>query len=157
MAGNSAVIIKAGNTDFYMAKGLDAVLTPADRYRCYSVGQQTKDYEEVETTDLDSTAVDTDAGLPDEGTIEIVQRITKDELTKQRALSGKEVTFGLVARNKDGEEVVGLGGNGWVKTVAFNGFTVGGLLEVTTTIRIKGSLGDFEAPVEGTVEEPEED
>lgn len=147
MSENKAIVVKAGNTDLFMAEGLDTELKITDRYRCLSVGEQTYDIDEVDVTDLDSTAKDSDAGLGDEGSIAVVQRITKDELAKQRALKGKYVSFGLAARNKEDVAVVGLGGNGWVKTVAFNGFTVGGLLEVTTTIRIKGSLGEFVPPV----------
>ena len=61
--------------------------------------------------------------------------------------SNKTVYWGLSTHNKAGEQILGLKGQGIVKSVKLTGISVGGLLQAVTSIRITGAINtEFTEP-----------
>ena len=127
----------------------DRPLTLSDKVaNATSISEFGADSEEIDVTTLESQGKESEGGYDDFGSITVEQNITSDEYTKMNAWRAAKTTlkFGVVAKNKDGEAVFGAGGKCWVKTCKFGGATVGGLLKVTSELKITGHLEAFTEP-----------
>ena len=88
-------------------------------------------------------------GFEDNGSLEVTQNITDNEYTKMAAWkkSGTMLYWGLSTHNKTGTQILGLKGQGVVKSVKLTGISVGGLLQAVTSIRLSGEITtDFTEP-----------
>lgn len=115
-----------------------------------SIGDIGGEAEEIETTTIDSTAKEFELGFEDNGSLEVTQNITDNEYTKMNTWknSNKIVYWGLSTHNKTGTQILGLKGQGIVKSVKLTGISVGGLLQAVTSIRVTGAINaDFTEPV----------
>lgn len=118
-----------------------------------SIGDIGGEAEEIDTTTIDSMAKEFENGFEDNGSLEVTQNITDDEYTKMDAWkkSGVTLNWGLSTFNKKGKQILGLKGQGIVKSVKLTGISVGGLLQAVTSIRLSGEIGtDFKDPTENT-------
>lgn len=114
-----------------------------------SIGDIGGEAEEIDTTTIDSLAKEFEMGFEDNGSLEITQNITDSEYTKMNTWksSGTMVYWGLSTHNKAKKQILGLKGQGIVKSVKLTGISVGGLLQAVTSIRISGEIGtDFTEP-----------
>ena len=114
-----------------------------------SIGDIGGEAEEIDTTTIDSMAKEFENGFEDNGSLEVTQNITDDEYTKMDAWkkSGTMLYWGLSTHNKQGTQILGLKGQGVVKSVKLTGISVGGLLQAVTSIRLSGEIGtDFTEP-----------
>lgn len=117
-----------------------------------SIGDIGGEAEEIDTTTIDSMAKEFENGFEDNGSLEVTQNITDDEYTKMDAWkkSGVMLHWGLSTLNKKGTQILGLKGQGIVKSVKLTGISVGGLLQAVASIRLSGEIGtDFVDPVAG--------
>lgn len=117
-----------------------------------SIGDIGGEAEEIDTTTIDSMAKEFENGFEDNGSLEVTQNITNDEYTKMNdwKKSGVMLHWGLSTFNKKGKQILGLKGQGIVKSVKLTGISVGGLLQAVTSIRLSGEIGtDFVDPVAG--------
>lgn len=107
-----------------------------------SIGDIGGEAEEIDTTTIDSMAKEFENGFEDNGSLEVTQNITDDEYTKMDAYkkSGATVYWGLSTHNKAGDQILGLKGQGVVKSVKLTGISVGGLLQAVTSIRLSGEI-----------------
>ena len=115
-----------------------------------SIGDIGGEAEEIDTTTIDSTAKECELGFEDNGYIEVTQNITDNEYTKMNTWknSNKTVYWGLSTHNKAGVQILGLKGQGIVKSVKLTGISVGGLLQAVTSIRVTGAISaEFTEPV----------
>lgn len=115
-----------------------------------SIGDIGGEAEEIDTTTIDSTAKEFELGFEDNGSLEVTQNITDNEYTKMNTWknSNKTVYWGLSTHNKAGEQILGLKGQGIVKSVKLTGISVGGLLQAVTSIRVTGAINaEFTEPV----------
>ena len=115
-----------------------------------SIGDIGGEAEEIDTTTIDSTAKEFELGFEDNGSIEVTQNITDNEYTKMNTWknSNKTVYWGLSTHNKAGAQILGLKGQGIVKSVKLTGISVGGLLQAVTSIRVTGAISaEFTEPV----------
>lgn len=125
-------------------------LTAADKLgNIVSISDIGGEAEEIDTTTIDSMAKESVGGFDDNGQVDIVQNITEAEYTKMDAWkkAGTMLTWGLVANKRDGSKLLGLKGQGFVKSAKLTGISVGGLLQVNASIKISGEIAtDFEEP-----------
>lgn len=132
--------------------GESAVLTKTNKIgNISSIGDLGGEAEEIDTTTIDSMAKEFENGFEDNGSLEITQNITDDEYTKMDAWkkSGTMLYWGLSTHNKSGTQILGLKGQGVVKSVKLTGISVGGLLQAVTSIRLSGAIAtDFTEPSE---------
>ena len=115
-----------------------------------SIGDIGGEAEEIDTTTIDSTAKEFELGFEDNGSLEVTQNITDNEYTKMNTWknSNKTVYWGLSTHNKTGTQILGLKGQGIVKSVKLTGISVGGLLQAVTSIRVTGAISaEFTEPV----------
>ena len=115
-----------------------------------SIGDIGGEAEEIDTTTIDSTAKEFELGFEDNGSLEVTQNITDNEYTKMNTWknSNKTVYWGLSTHNKTGTQILGLKGQGIVKSVKLTGISVGGLLQAVTSIRVTGAINaEFTEPV----------
>ena len=119
--------------------GESAVLTKANKIgNISSIGDIGGEAEEIDTTTIDSMAKEFENGFEDNGSLEITQNITDDEYTT------------MDAWKKAGTQILGLKGQGVVKSVKLTGISVGGLLQAVASIRLSGAIAtDFTEPSEG--------
>lgn len=145
MAG---IAILKDNVQLFL--GTEATLTYANKIgNIASIGDIGGEAEEIDTTTIDSMAKEFENGFEDNGSMELVQNITDDEYTVMDGYkaSGATVYWGLVTKNKAGEQVLGLKGQGVVRSVKLTGISVGGLLQANVSIRLSGAItSDFTAP-----------
>ena len=116
-----------------------------------SIGDIGGEAEEIDTTTIDSMAKEFENGFEDNGSLEITQNITDDEYTKMDAWkkAGTMLYWGLSTHNKSGTQILGLKGQGVVKSVKLTGISVGGLLQAVASIRLSGAIAtDFTEPSE---------
>lgn len=129
-----------------------AVLTKTDKIgNISSIGDIGGEAEEIDTTTIDSMAKEFENGFEDNGSLEITQNITDDEYTKMDAWkkAGTMLYWGLSTHNKSGTQILGLKGQGVVKSVKLTGISVGGLLQCVASIRLSGAIAtDFTEPSE---------
>lgn len=114
-----------------------------------SIGDIGGEAEEIDTTTIDSTAKEFELGFEDNGSLEVTQNITDTEYTKMNTWknSNKTVYWGLSTNNKAGKQILGLKGQGIVKSVKLTGISVGGLLQAVTSIRVTGAISaEFTEP-----------
>lgn len=132
--------------------GESAVLTKTNKIgNISSIGDIGGEAEEIDTTTIDSMAKEFENGFEDNGSLEITQNITDDEYTKMDAWkkAGTMLYWGLSTHNKTGEQILGLKGQGVVKSAKLTGISVGGLLQCVTSIRLSGAIAtDFTEPSE---------
>ena len=132
--------------------GESAVLTKANKIGNISqIGDIGGEAEEIDTTTIDSMAKEFENGFEDNGSLEVTQNITDNEYTKMAAWkkSGTMLYWGLSTHNKTGTQILGLKGQGVVKSVKLTGISVGGLLQAVTSIRLSGEITtDFTEPSE---------
>lgn len=130
--------------------GESAVLTKANKIgNISSIGDIGGEAEEIDTTTIDSMAKEFENGFEDNGSLEITQNITDNEYTKMNdwKKAGTPVYWGLSTHNKAGTQILGLKGQGIVKSVKLTGISVGGLLQAVTSIRLSGEIAtDFTEP-----------
>ena len=130
--------------------GETAVLTKSNKIgNISSIGDIGGEAEEIDTTTIDSMAKEFENGFEDNGSLEITQNITDNEYTKMDAWkkSGTMLYWGLTTHNKTGTQILGLKGQGIVKSVKLTGISVGGLLQAVTSIRLSGEIAtDFTEP-----------
>ena len=130
--------------------GESAVLTKTNKIgNISSIGDIGGEAEEIDTTTIDSMAKEFENGFEDNGSLEITQNITDNEYTKMDAWkkSGTMLYWGLSTHNKAGTQILGLKGQGIVKSVKLTGISVGGLLQAVTSIRLSGAIAtDFTEP-----------
>ena len=145
MAG---IVTLKNNVRLYI--GETAVLTTANKIgNISSIGDIGGEAEEIDTTTIDSMAKEFENGFEDNGSLEITQNITDNEYTKMDAWkkSGTMLYWGLTTHNKTGTQILGLKGQGIVKSVKLTGISVGGLLQAVTSIRLSGAIAtDFTEP-----------
>lgn len=118
-----------------------------------SIGDIGGEAEEIDTTTIDSMAKEFENGFEDNGSLEVTQNITDDEYTKMNdwKKSGVMLNWGLSTFNKKGKQILGLKGQGIVKSVKLTGISVGGLLQAVTSIRLSGEIGtDFTDPIDAS-------
>ena len=131
--------------------GEAAVLTAQNKIgNISSIGDIGGEAEEIDTTTIDSMAKEFENGFEDNGSLEVTQNITDDEYAKMDAWkkAGKVLYWGLSTHNKKGELILGLKGQGVVKSVKLTGISVGGLLQCVASIRLSGEITtDFTDPV----------
>lgn len=131
--------------------GEAAVLTAENKIgNISSIGDIGGEAEEIDTTTIDSMAKEFENGFEDNGSLEVTQNITDDEYAKMDAWkkAGKMLHWGLSTHNKKGEQILGLKGQGVVKSVKLTGISVGGLLQCVASIRLSGEITtDFTDPV----------
>ena len=132
--------------------GETAVLTKANKIGNISqIGDIGGEAEEIDTTTIDSMAKEFENGFEDNGSLEVTQNITDNEYTKMAAWkkSGRMLYWGVSTHNKTGTQILGLKGQGVVKSVKLTGISVGGLLQAVTSIRLSGEIAtDFTEPSE---------
>ena len=145
MAG---IVTLKNNVRLYI--GETAALTKANKIgNISSIGDIGGEAEEIDTTTIDSMAKEFENGFEDNGSLEITQNITDNEYTKMDAWkkSGTMLYWGLTTHNKTGTQILGLKGQGIVKSVKLTGISVGGLLQAVTSIRLSGAIAtDFTEP-----------
>lgn len=109
------------------------------------VGEIGGEAEEIDTTTIESLAKESENGFEDNGTVELTQNLDKFEYSTMAAYkqNGTDLMFGISAYNKNNEQVVHLTGSCIVKSVKLTGISVGGLLQVKSTLRINGAIGDY--------------
>ena len=126
--------------------GETAVLTKANKIGNISqIGDIGGEAEEIDTTTIDSMAKEFENGFEDNGSLEVTQNITDNEYTKMAAWkkSGTMLYWGLSTHNKTGTQILGLKGQGVVKSVKLTGISVGGLLQAVTSIRLSGAIATY--------------
>ena len=132
--------------------GETAVLTKANKIgNINQIGDIGGEAEEIDTTTIDSMAKEFENGFEDNGSLEVTQNITDDEYTTMDAWkkAGTMLYWGLSTHNKSGTQILGLKGQGVVKSVKLTGISVGGLLQAVTSIRLSGAIAtDFTEPSE---------
>ena len=130
--------------------GESAVLTKANKIGNISqIGDIGGEAEEIDTTTIDSMAKEFENGFEGNGSLEVTQNITDNEYTKMNEWkkSGTMLYWGLSTHNKTGTQILGLKGQGVVKSVKLTGISVGGLLQAVTSIRLSGAIAtDFTEP-----------
>lgn len=108
--------------------------------------------EEIDTTTIESQAKESENGFEDNGTVDVTQNLTNDEYVTmdEYKKSGAEKAFGLTIADKAGKHVLGLKGRAVVRSVKLTGISVGGLLQVNTTLKLNGEIETgYEGPVAG--------
>ena len=132
--------------------GESAVLTKTNKIgNISSIGDIGGEAEEIDTTTIDSMAKEFENGFEDNGSLEVTQNITDDEYTTMDTWkkAGTMLYWGLSTHNKSGTQILGLKGQGIVKSVKLTGISVGGLLQAVTSIRLSGAIAtDFTEPSE---------
>lgn len=105
------------------------------------IGDLASEAEEIDTTTIDSLAKEFTAGFDDNGSLEITQNITENEYTTMKTYkdNNEELDFAISAFSK-GRQVIGVQGHGIIMSLTLTGISVGGLLQVSTSIRISGSV-----------------
>ena len=145
MAG---IVTLKNNVRLYI--GETAALTKANKIgNIVSIGDIGGEAEEIDTTTIDSMAKEFENGFEDNGSLEVTQNITDDEYTTMDAWkkAGTMLYWGLTTHNKTGTQILGLKGQGIVKSVKLTGISVGGLLQAVTSIRLSGAIAtDFTEP-----------
>ena len=145
MAG---IAVLKDNTRFYLGK--QETITAEDKVaHIASIGDIGGEAEEIDTTTIDSMAKEFENGFEDNGSLEVTQNITDNEYTKMDAWkkAGTMLYWGLSTHNKTGTQILGLKGQGVVKSVKLTGISVGGLLQAVTSIRLSGEIAtDFTEP-----------
>ena len=130
--------------------GESAVLTKTNKIgNISSIGDIGGEAEEIDTTTIDSMAKEFENGFEDNGSLEITQNITDNEYTKMNdwKKAGTMLYWGLSTHNKAGTQILGLKGQGIVKSVKLTGISVGGLLQAVASIRLSGEIAtDFTEP-----------
>lgn len=114
-----------------------------------SIGDIGGEAEEIDTTSIDSLAKEFVTGFEDNGTLELTQNITDDEFTVMDGYkkAGTMLKWGISVTGRTGTAVLGISGEGVVKSCKLTGISVGGLLQAVTSIRLSGDIGTtFTAP-----------
>lgn len=146
MAG---IAVLKDNTRFFLGK--QETLTAEDKVaNVASIGDIGGEAEEIETTTIDSDAKEFENGFEDYGTFDLTINITNDEYAVMDGYkkSGEKMYWGLSVLNKSKTaQVLGVKGQGTVKSVKLTGISVGGLLQAVTSIRVSGETAtDFVDP-----------
>ena len=114
------------------------------------VGDVGGETEDIDTTTIESTARESENGFEDNGAVDITQNVSTEEYTAMDAYkkAGTDLNWGISAFNKLGEQVIGLKGKGIIKSAKLTGISVGGLLQVNSSLRINGEINnDFVDPI----------
>lgn len=103
------------------------------------VGGETED---IDITTIESPAREYENGFDDNGTIDITQNMTSNEYTymASRKNNGDDIEWGISAFNKKGMQVLGLHGEGMIKSAKLTGISVGGLLQCSSALRVNGAI-----------------
>lgn len=139
------------NVKFFLTEATeDVTIALADKIgNIVSIGDIGGETEEIDTTTIDSLAKEYVTGFEDNGTIELTQNLTDTEYAKMNTYktSGVELKWGLSVDDRSGDQILGLTGNGFIKSVKLTGISVGGLLQVVASLRLSGAISDgFNAP-----------
>ena len=148
---SAVVAIKDSTKLFLWNKDQDAKLSDAIGNKA-SIGDIGGDgAEEIDVTNMEGDSKQYELGFIDPGSFDITQFLSTDEYSKMSAYlaSGETLNWGILVNNRSGEKVLGLQGQGLVKSVKLTGLSVGSAIQVVTTIRCSGSItSDFETPAQ---------
>lgn len=115
------------------------------------IGDFAASAESIDTTTLESMAKESEVGFTDNGTVELVQNLTNKEYVYMKTLMDEGTVFnwGLAVWNrKTKEQAANLTQKGMVTGLTLTGFSVGGLVQVNTTVQISGALStEFTDPI----------
>lgn len=116
-----------------------------------SIGDIGGETEEIDATTIDSLAKEYITGFEDNGTLELTQNLTGTEYAKMNRfkLFNRPVMWAIGVLDRSGEQVLGLLGQGYIKSIKLTGISVGGLLQVVTSIKLSGKITNyFDIPTE---------
>ena len=152
MAG---IAVMKDNVKLYLAEEQTALKTNKVG-RITQIGDIGGEAEEIDTTCIDSLAKENVNGFDDNGTLEITQNLTSDEYKTMYDYkeANKELFFGLSVRplpvDMKVAPVLGLQGKANVKSIKLTGISVGGLVQVNTSLKITGAVTpDFDDKTSG--------
>ena len=115
-----------------------------------NIGDISSTDEEIDVTTLEQDVRDFENGFSDSGSIEITQNLTQDEfdIMSEYKENETDLKVGVAIINKAGMQVIGIQcAKAKIMTVTLGGMSVGGVLTVVTSIRIKSKFTrDFVAP-----------
>lgn len=137
----------------------DKTVAAADRVGNISqLGDVGGEAEDIDVTTLESMAKEYINGFDDNGTLDITQNMTSNEYVTMdvRKKSGKILNWGIsVFNNQRTKQILGLQGKGIIKSAKLTGISVGGLLQVVSSLRVNGVINnDFVDPVGPTIDKP---
>lgn len=137
----------------------DKTVAAADRVGHISqLGDVGGEAEDIDVTTLESMAKEYINGFDDNGTLDITQNMTSNEYVTMdvRKKSGKILNWGIsVFNNQRTKQILGLQGKGIIKSAKLTGISVGGLLQVVSSLRVNGVINnDFVDPVGPNVDKP---
>lgn len=137
----------------------DKTVGAADRVGNISqLGDVGGEAEDIDVTTLESMAKEYINGFDDNGTLDITQNMTSNEYVTMdvRKKSGKILNWGIsVFNNQRTKQILGLQGKGIIKSAKLTGISVGGLLQVVSSLRVNGVINnDFVDPVGPTIDKP---
>lgn len=148
----AAVIVRDDLVQLYVGNGETLTATDAVGNKASIGDLGGEGREEIDVTNMESDSKLFELGYQDNGSFDVTQFLNSDEFSKMEAFraSGENVKWGVIIKNKAGEKVLGLQGEGLVKTVKVTGMSVGSAVQVVSTIRVSGEItADFEIPTAG--------
>lgn len=139
MAG---IAVLKDNTRLFVAPYGETITAANKMGNISQVGDIASTAEEIDTTTIDSMAKEFEAGFTDNGSIELTQNLTQYEYSTMAAYqdNGDDVAWAISSFNKKKQQVIGIKGKGTVMGCTLTGISVGGLLQVVTSIRISGNI-----------------
>lgn len=137
-----AIVAMKGNVKLYI--GTSSTLSASDKLGHVSeIGDMSSEAEDIDVSDLDSQSREYENGFDSNGNLELTLNLTDAEFTKMKGYkdNGTDLYWGLTIANKAGTHVLGLSGQGQVKSVTLTGLSVGGIIQVQSVVRISGNIG----------------
>lgn len=126
-------------------------VTAADKVgNITQIGDFGGETEDIDVTTIESSAREYANGFDDNGTVDVTQNVTTNEYSTMNARknSGIEFNFGVSVFDKEDNQVIGIQGKAIIKSVKLTGISVGGLLQVVSSLRINGEpTEDFVDPI----------
>ena len=137
----------------------DKEVTAEDRVGHISqLGDVGGEAEDIDVTTLESMAKEYINGFDDNGTLDITQNMTSNEYVTMdvRKKSGKTLNWGIsVFNNQRTKQILGLHGKGIIKSAKLTGISVGGLLQVVSSLRVSGAVeNNFIDPTGPNIDKP---
>lgn len=137
----SKAVGRSGGVDVYI--GESSTLTTADRLpNVKTIGFPSPEASELDTTDFDSTAKETENGLITYSDLTITQHMTDDasatnefDIQEARSMSGVKVYIEYFLNGKNGV-LMGRKTEGVIKSCVVNNVEMDGVYEVVTTIKV---------------------
>lgn len=145
----AAVVVLKNNTRLYLWNPEQAVTAENRLGNITQLGDVGGEAEEIDTTAIDSMAREFELGFTDNGSVDVTQNVTESEYQTMVAIkdAGTTMNFGISAFNKSGTQVIGIQGQCVVRSATLTGISVGGLLQVNSSLRVSGAITqDFVDP-----------